>query len=162
MAGVFIIISVEANQKGKGVQPAHPVRGLQRPVEECTQPHARLGVSVARSFYREMLQFLTALTASLNQRRFNASFGSPSTRFFRRFGLLLHRRGVEHDAQSVIDLHRMKREAFFASLLCLHGQTLATVSRSFNRFPMVIGIAVSNRSPSVIRRVFHRNENSSA
>ena len=38
------------NWKGKGVQPAHPVRGLQHPVEECTQPHARLGVSVARSF----------------------------------------------------------------------------------------------------------------
>src|SRR6267378_708165 len=32
-----------AKWKEKGVQPAHPVRGLQRPVEECTKPHAHLG-----------------------------------------------------------------------------------------------------------------------
>ena len=56
----------QRRREEKGVQPAHPARGLQHPVEECTRPHARFGRERGKGFLLEMLQFLAALTAPLN------------------------------------------------------------------------------------------------
>jgi hypothetical protein len=40
---IFISEWIYQSRKKKGVQLAHPARGLQHPFEECTQPHAQLG-----------------------------------------------------------------------------------------------------------------------
>ena len=55
-------------QGKKACSHTHPARGLQHPLEECTQPHARLGVSNGKGLLKELLQFLAAPTAPQNVR----------------------------------------------------------------------------------------------
>jgi hypothetical protein len=64
------------------VQPAHPVRGLQHPLEECTRPHARLGVRRGKEASKRNVAISDCpyrFTKLLCRRQFNAYAKVAST-----------------------------------------------------------------------------------